>query len=37
MGVGGGDILVDMRGGWRRDMGYGRVRGWTEKGIKSGL
>jgi hypothetical protein len=32
--VGGGDILVEIGG---RGMGYGIVRGWNRRGIKSGL
>jgi len=33
-----GDILVEMRvGGWGGGMGYGTVRGWTRRGIKSGV
>jgi hypothetical protein len=30
----GGDIHVET-GGWEGGMGYGTVRGWTERGIKS--
>lgn len=33
----GGDILKETWRGRGGDMGYGRVRGWTGRRIKSGL